>query len=82
MIIEEILDARDECVMMKITGEKVRFNRLRSLCKKYNEYEDEKVFDRCIDDRPARYGQRLRRARGGHHSFGQRRCAQVLRQQR
>ena len=45
MIIEEILDARDECVMMKITGEKVRFNRLRSLCKKYNEYEDEKVFD-------------------------------------
>gem|GEM_PF-1157035 len=44
MIIEEILDARDECVMMKITGEKVRFNRLRSLCKKYNEYEDEKVF--------------------------------------
>ena len=45
MIIEEILDARDECVMMKITGEKVRFNRLRSLCKKYNEHEDEKVFD-------------------------------------
>ena len=50
MIIEEILDARDECVMMKITGEKVRFNRLRSLCKKYNEYEDEKVFDLSADD--------------------------------
>lgn len=50
MIIEEILDARDECVMMKITGEKVRFNRLRSLCKKYNEYEDEKVFDLFADD--------------------------------
>ena len=50
MIIEEILDARDECVMMKITGEKVRFNRLRSLCKKYNEQEDEKVFDLSADD--------------------------------
>lgn len=50
MIIEEILDARDECVMMKITCEKVRFNRLRSLCKKYNEYEDEKVFDLSADD--------------------------------
>lgn len=50
MIIEEILDARDECVMMKITGENVRFNRLRSLCKKYNEYEDEKVFDLSADD--------------------------------
>lgn len=50
MIIEEILDARDECVMMKITGEKVRVNRLRSLCKKYNEYEDEKVFDLSADD--------------------------------
>ena len=50
MIIEEILDARDECVMMKITGEKVRFNRLRSLCKKYNEYEDEKGFDLSADD--------------------------------
>ena len=50
MIIEEILDARDECVMMKITGEKVRFNRLRSLCKKYNEYEDEKVFDLSAED--------------------------------
>ena len=50
MIIEEILDARDECVKMKITGEKVRFNRLRSLCKKYNEHEDEKVFDLSADD--------------------------------
>ena len=50
MIIEEILDARDECVMMKITGEKVRFNRLRSLCNKYNEHEDEKVFDLSADD--------------------------------
>lgn len=50
MIIEEILDARDECVMMNITGEKVRFNRLRSLCKKYNEHEDEKVFDLSADD--------------------------------
>lgn len=50
MIIEEILDARDECVMMKITGEKVRFNPLRSLCKKYNEHEDEKVFDLSADD--------------------------------
>lgn len=50
MIIEEILDARDEGVMMKITGEKVRFNRLRSLCKKYNEHEDEKVFDLSADD--------------------------------
>ena len=50
MIIEEILDARDECVMMKITGEKVRFNRLRSFCKKYNVYEDEKVFELSADD--------------------------------
>ncbi len=50
MIIEEILDARDECVMMKITGEKARVNRLRSLCKKYNEHEDEKVFDLSADD--------------------------------
>ena len=50
MIIEEILDARDECVMMKITGEKVKFNRLRSLCKKYNEQEGEKVVDLSADD--------------------------------
>ena len=49
MIIEEILDARDECVMMKITGEKVRFNRLRSLCKKYNDQEG-KTFNLSADD--------------------------------
>ena len=49
MLIEEIIDARDEIVLMKISGEKINFQRLRSLCKKYNEMEEEGIFDLSSD---------------------------------
>ena len=50
MLIEEILDARDELVMMKISGEKINFQRLWKLCKKYNETEEEGRFDISSDE--------------------------------
>lgn len=50
MLIEEIIDARDELVLLKINGEKLNFQKLRSLCKKYNETEDDGRFDISSDD--------------------------------
>ena len=39
MLIEEIIEERDNIIMKKLNGEKISFQRLRSLCKKYNENE-------------------------------------------
>ena len=50
MLLEEILDARDELVLMKVGGERLNFQRLRSLCKEYNETSEEGRFDLSSND--------------------------------
>ena len=50
MLIEEIMDARDELVLMKVGGERLNFQRLRSLCKEYNETSEEGRFDLSSND--------------------------------
>ena len=48
MLIEEIIEERDNIIMKKLNGEKISFQRLRSLCKKYNENEEEGKFDKAL----------------------------------
>lgn len=50
MLIEEILAVRDELVLLKVSGEKINFQSLRSLCKEYNETEEEGMFDLSSDE--------------------------------
>ena len=49
MLIEEIIEERDNIIMKKLNGEKISFQRLRSLCEKYNENEEEGKFDLSSD---------------------------------
>lgn len=44
MLIEEIIEERDNIIDASLDGEKVNFSRLRKLCQKFNE-RDEEVFN-------------------------------------